>query len=218
MIHDAQASDVDGSQAVVVETQSDNGVVVSPVRRDWWADLVQAEFPGHDDLADAMATQAGRLDAGVEAVASPGRAATPEVDVMDLDVPNSSDDDGGRSVQEELEAEVCLPLCTPILRGGPSPRRSRTPVTVNALRRSRQIAAKPRAANATTQAQLVLLRKLGIHVDANAVDSDIACRFKAAFGGGMSDEKKKIMQTLLNGDFDLASLGLDLAGLEDEVA
>jgi hypothetical protein len=62
---------------------------------------------------------------------------------------------------------------------------------------------------------MVLLRKLGIHVEADTVPADVAQRFRAAFGGGMSEEKKKVMQILLNGDFDLTGLGLDLEGLED---
>jgi hypothetical protein len=66
------------------------------------------------------------------------------------------------SVQEELEAEVCLPLATPVLRGRPRLRRSRTPVSITSLWRSGRIAGKPRAANATRQAQLVLLKRLGI--------------------------------------------------------
>jgi hypothetical protein len=62
---------------------------------------------------------------------------------------------------------------------------------------------------------MVLLRKLGIHVEADAVPADVTQRFKTAFGGGMSEEKKKVMQILLNGEFDLTSLGLDLEGPED---
>jgi hypothetical protein len=40
------------------------------------------------------------------------------------------------SVQEELEAMICLPLQTPVIRGGPKLRRSRTPVSIHTLRRS----------------------------------------------------------------------------------
>jgi len=57
-----------------------------------------------------------------------------------------------------------MPLQTPLIRGGPRLRRSKTPVTIRMIRRSVRLAAKPRAANSTKQAQSVLLQlhKLGI--------------------------------------------------------
>jgi hypothetical protein len=83
-------------------------------------------------------------------------------------------------VKEELEALVCLPLQTPLLQK-PRLRRSRTPVSIHSLRRSGRIAARPRAANTIRQAQNMLLRKLGIEVEEDAVDSEVESKFKAVF-------------------------------------
>jgi hypothetical protein len=41
----------------------------------------------------------------------------------------------------------------------------------------RTLAVKPRAANATIQAQNILLQKLGIAVDTDAVDADVVQKF-----------------------------------------
>jgi hypothetical protein len=115
-------------------------------------------------------------------VASGAPASAPE--------PNRSAGQAGRarSVLEEIEAEVCIPLRTPLLRGGPRLRRSRTPVTVHSLRRSGRIAARPRAANATAQAQRILLKKLGMPVDEGEPDNDIERKFIL---GDMSTMKQK---------------------------
>ena len=85
------------------------------------------------------------------------------------------------SVAQELEAQVCMPLQTPLIRGGPRLRRSKTPVTIRMIRRSVRLAAKPRAANSTKQAQSVLLKKLGVHVDDATVNSEIQKKFKETF-------------------------------------
>jgi hypothetical protein len=84
------------------------------------------------------------------------------------------------TVQEELEALVCLPLQTPLLERLRL-RRSRTPVSIHSLRRSGHIAARPWATNATRQVQNVLLRKLGIDAEEDAVDSEVKSKFRAAF-------------------------------------
>jgi hypothetical protein len=114
------------------------------------------------------------------------------------------------TVQEELEALVCLPLQSPLIRERPRLRRSRTPVSIHSLRRSGRIAAQPRAANSTRQAQNVLLKKLGIAVDEDAVDSVIESQFKAAFCH-MTERKQRALQILFNGDFDPVTLDLDMA-------
>lgn len=74
-------------------------------------------------------------------------------DVMEIEFQGcfggpSSDDDGAEAadatvgtaaldtsalIQEELEARVCLPLLSPITRGGPRLRRSKTPVSVHSI-------------------------------------------------------------------------------------
>jgi hypothetical protein len=109
-------------------------------------------------------------------------------------MPSSDDDDGTPSVQDELEADVCLLLHTPVIRGRPRLRRARTLVSIHSLRRSGRLAGKPCAANATRQAQNVLLRKLGIQVEEGAIDADIESKFKAAFRGGMTAKKQHALQ------------------------
>jgi hypothetical protein len=88
---------------------------------------------------------------------------------------------------------ICLPLQTPVIRGGPKLRHSRTPVSIHTLRRSGRIAARPRAVNSTKQAQIILMRKLELDVDAATVDSEIEHKFKAAFQGPMSASKQQVL-------------------------
>jgi hypothetical protein len=113
-------------------------------------------------------------------------------------------------VQEELEALVCLSLQSPLIRERPRLRRSRTPVSIHSLQHSGRIAAQPRAANSTRQAQNVLLKKLGIAVDEDVVDSAIESQFKAGFRH-MTERKRRALQILFNGDFDPVTLDLDMA-------
>jgi hypothetical protein len=120
------------------------------------------------------------------------------------------------TVQDELEALVCLPLQTPLIKR-PRLRRSRTPVSVHSLRRSGRIAARPRVANATRQAQNVLLKKLGIAVEEDAADLEIENKVKAAFHH-MSTRKQQALQILFKGDFDPAAMDLNLTGLGIDVA
>jgi hypothetical protein len=65
------------------------------------------------------------------------------------------------SLLTQLEAHVCIPLETPLIRK-PRLRRSRTPSMVMSVRRSGRLAAKTKASNPTVQAQNVLKQKLGI--------------------------------------------------------
>ena len=130
----------------------------------------------------------------------------------------ASDDDGAAAnctaIQEDLEARICIPLQTPVIRGGPRLRRSRTPVSIHSIRRSGMLAAKPRAANSTKQAQSVLLKKLGVRVDEDAGDSEIQRNFKETFRGPMSSGKQQAFQLLFTGDFDPVAMELNMAGLD----
>jgi hypothetical protein len=87
-------------------------------------------------------------------------------------------------------------------------------VSIHSIRRSGRLAAKPRAANSTKQAQSVLLKKLGVHVNEDAVDSDIQQKFKEMFHGPMSTRKQQAFQILFSGDFDPTAMELDMAGLD----
>jgi hypothetical protein len=71
-------------------------------------------------------------------------------------------------------------------------------------------------ANATRQAQNVLLKKLGIAVEEDAADLEIESKFKAAFHH-MSERKQQALQILFNGDFDPAAMDLELTGLDTDV-
>lgn len=95
------------------------------------------------------------------------------------------------AVQKELEDVVCVPIQSPLIRCRPRLRRARTPVSVDALRRSGRLAAKPRALNATKQAQIVLLRKLGVEIDPGAPDLEIEAKFKATFRAGNMSVRKQ---------------------------
>jgi hypothetical protein len=114
---------------------------------------------------------------------------------------------------------VCLPLATPNIAGGPRLRRSRTPASVQTLRRSGRIAAMPRAPNTTLQAHRLLLKKLGIHVPENAPELDIEAKIRSAFrASNLSTNKKRCLNMLLNGGLDVASMDLDLDGPEIDLA
>lgn len=63
---------------------------------------------------------------------------------------------------------------------------------------------------------MVLLKKLGIHVEENAGDVDIKTKFTAAFHGDLSEKKKYATQILLRGELDFSFMGLDLSGLDEE--
>lgn len=191
---------------------------------DWWGELVGAEFTARPSSTMRPLGPASNTPCATP-VGEPSMNNDPVVSVLptgafdstSLDLgPSapSSDDEGVRSVQEEIEAEVCIPLRTLVLRTKPRLRHSRTPVAIDSLRRSGRIAAKPRASNTTRQAQNVLLKKLGIAVEENAADAEIEAKFRGAFRGDLSANKKHVLQLLLNGDTDVSAMDLDLAELE----
>ena len=65
-----------------------------------------------------------------------------------------------------IQEGPCLPLQTPVLQGRPTLKVPRAQPSVSTPRRSTRLAAKPRAANSTLQAQQVLIAKLGFMVSA----------------------------------------------------
>ena len=106
-----------------------------------------------------------------------------EMEMLGVPKDSSSDDDAGRpassgpvppTLQETLEARLCLPLQTPLICGSPRLRRPRSPVSVLSLRCSDRLAAKPREADSTKQAQFVLMQKLGVVASSPIVDSETA--------------------------------------------
>jgi len=179
---------------------------------DWWSELVHVELAS----SGALRSQAS-LPLGPEG-GSPytlgGMPVLSEVERL-ADVPAQINQHV--PIADKLQAEVCLPLQTPIIKDTPRRRRARTPPSVS-IRRSRRIAARPRAPNATMQAQKVLLRKMGAQVVDGVPESEVKRKFLQAFHGNISDSKRLALQTLLTGGVQFSSLDLDLHGLEEEAA
>lgn len=71
-------------------------------------------------------------------------------------------------------------------------------MSIQSLRRSGRIAARPRAANSTKQAQSMLLKKLGVDVSDAAIDSEIQQKLKETLRG----------QILFSGDLTRQPWGL----------
>jgi hypothetical protein len=120
------------------------------------------------------------------------------------------------SIEESLEERLCLPLQTPLIHGPPRLRRPRTPAPVTSLRRSERIAAQPRKADITKQAQHVLMNKLGLEAPSPNVSSDTVHKYKAAFREPLSDFTHDALQLLLGGKFDPVVMELNIIGLDDE--
>ena len=177
---------------------------------DWWSDLVHVELASSGGAPPALSPEGGSPSptAGMPVLSEVERLADAPAQI-DQHVP----------IAERLQAEVCLPLQTPLIKGTPRRRRARTPPSVS-IRRSRRIAARARAPNATMQAQKVLLRKMGAQVaDVDGVsESEVKRKFLQAFHGNISDSKRQALQTLLTGGVQFSSLALDLHGLEEEAA
>jgi len=92
------------------------------------------------------------------------------------------------------------------------------PAAPSVLRRSGRLAAKPRAANATRLAQLLLLKKMGIRVDVKAPDADVKARFRALIRGDLPEKKKDMLMSLLRGNVDFSAVELELDGLDEDDA
>jgi hypothetical protein len=123
-----------------------------------------------------------------------------------------------RSIQEEIELLICIPLQTPIIRAGPKLRRSKTPKSGFTMRRSERIPRKLRAANSTLQAQNVLKQKLGITVDYNDVDDEIVEKFRPTFAAPLSADMQEALETLFGDGFDPVAMNLDMVGLDAEAS
>ena len=81
--------------------------------------------------------------------------------------------------------------------------------------RSGHLAARPRAANATAQAQRVLLKKLGVPVRDDAPEAELEGLVKATFHGDITAHKRVALQTFLEGKVDLVAMDLDVAGVDE---
>jgi hypothetical protein len=141
-----------------------------------------ASEPGHGDMATIVVDN----PSDVQPILTLPR----EMEMLDAPRDSSSVDDTGLSaslgsvpptLHETLEARLCLPLQTPLIRGPPRLRRPRTLVSVWSLRLSERLAAKPCEADFTKQAQCVLMQKLGVVVSSSNVDSETVCKYKSTF-------------------------------------
>lgn len=99
----------------------------------------------------------------------------------------------------DIEAAICVPLQTPVSGGGARAR----------------LAAKPRAANATLQAQSVLMRKLGIPVQTSPADLDALGTCIAAFNEPPTPTKQEALQVLFSPEFDPVAMNLNMVDLEE---
>jgi hypothetical protein len=84
------------------------------------------------------------------------------------------------------------------------------------LRRSERIAAQPREADITKQAQRVLMNKLVLEAPSPNVASDTVRKYKAAFREPLSDSTHDALQLLIGGKFDPVAMELNMIGLDDE--
>jgi hypothetical protein len=124
-------------------------------------------------------------------------------DVMEMELlgaagDSSSGDEDGRasstaSILEVMEAQVCLPLQTPIIRGPPMLRRSRTPILVWSLRCSKRLSRKAAHPNSTEQAQCVLMQKLGVVANSPNVGSKTVRKYKATFQTPLSTSMQEAL-------------------------
>ncbi|CAD6267417.1 unnamed protein product [Miscanthus lutarioriparius] len=154
-------------------------------------DLIEAELVSTTYVAASPVVDgAGLHEEDESAVEEP-------VSVVDAANDAATVMDAAAATQAALEAEVCVPMHTPLIRAGPRPRRARTPVSIPSLRRSGRIAARPRAPNATVQAQLLLLKKLGVAVAEGEHASEVEKKIKLAFRGDMSTRKREALQLFL---------------------
>ncbi|CAD6229261.1 unnamed protein product [Miscanthus lutarioriparius] len=147
-----------------------------------------------------------------------------EMEMLGAPRDSLSDDDAGRpaslgpvppTLHETLEARLCLPLQTSLIRGPPRLRRPKTPVSIQSLRRSDRLAAKPREADSTKHAQCVLMQKLGVVASSPNVDSETVRKNKSTFQAPLSASKQEALHLLFSGEFDPLVMNLDMVGMDE---
>jgi len=82
-------------------------------------------------------------------------------------------------------------------------------IAMCSIRRSIRLAAKPRAANATLQAQSVLMRKLGLAVNVPPADKEAYEKYLAIFAEPLTSLKLEAIQMLFAPDFDPVAMNLN---------
>ena len=89
------------------------------------------------------------------------------------------------------------------------------PVSVLSLRCSDRLAAKPREADSTKQAQFVLMQKLGVVASSPNVNSEMVRKYKPTFQAPLSASKQEALQLLFGGEFDPLAMNLDMVGMDE---
>jgi hypothetical protein len=117
---------------------------------------------------------------------------------------------------QQIEDRVCIPMESPLIKDGPRLCRPRTPATVLSIRCSTRQAAKPRAANATLQAQAVLMQNLGVAPKLPPTDMEAVHQYFSTFAGPLTPSKEEALQVLFSRDFDPVAWNLNLAELDGE--
>ena len=175
-----------------------------------------ASEPGHGDMTTIVVDD----PSDVQLILTSPR----EMEMLGTPRDSSSDDDAGQpaslehvppTLHETLEARLCLPLQTSLIRGPPRLRRPKTPVSIQSLRRSDRLAAKPREADSTKHAQCVLMQKLGVVASSPNVDSETVHKYKSTFQAPLSASKQKALQLLFGGEFDPLAMNMDMVGMDE---
>lgn len=89
-------------------------------------------------------------------------------------------------IQDNLEARICVLIQTSVLHAKSRLQRSKMSISIPFVHHSGRIAAKPRVANTSMQAQAVLLKKMGVPINMPSSGSSLQEQFKMAFKGDMS--------------------------------
>lgn len=143
---------------------------------DWWASMIASKLNytgpvsrspgGSSDLANSSVT----VNNSVAICATPPGSPAPSTPVGVV-----------------LVNRLCIPLQTPAIHARPRMRKTKT--SVSTIRRSLRLAAKPREADSTKQAQSILMKKLGTVVNSPAADSELIRKFRATFSEPPSASK-----------------------------
>lgn len=116
----------------------------------------------------------------------------------------------------ELGHHLCVPLQMPLIKSRPRLRKFTFQSGSVSLRRSRRLAAKPKAANPTVQAQKVLMVKLGLASATPSVDSASFEKFDSIFAEPLSATKHEAFKVLFQDNDFLNSFVLEVQEVELE--
>jgi hypothetical protein len=96
--------------------------------------------------------------------------------------------------------ETYLPIESLVLIGRLALRVAKVRSVVELSRRSRRLAAKPKVANPTLQAQKVLMVKLGLAQQEETVDTKLLEKYESTFADPLSKSKHEAFRVLFQED------------------